>query len=133
RSAYDLGEQLDGAQLRLVRGCDLPRDVREVSDRSLRGARGMEDRLVGVQERIVRGDDPGVRIGGGPFPALRLPAVLVVLVRARAWPAERAGARRGAIYAGRNRLLEQLLRPPGVEAPRRARAAAPPDRRHAGR
>ena len=33
---------------------DVPRDVREVPDRPLRGARGLEDRLVGVQERQLR-------------------------------------------------------------------------------
>ena len=33
------------------RGRDVPRDVREVPDRALRRARGVEDRLVGVPER----------------------------------------------------------------------------------
>ena len=77
-------------------------------------ARRVEDRLVGVQERPLRRDRARLRVGGGAVSALRLPAVVAVLVGARARGAERAGAGRRALHAGRDRLSEQLLRPPGA-------------------
>ena len=75
----------------------------------------------------------------GAVPAVRLPAAVAVLVGARARGAERAGARRRALHAGRDRLPEQLLRPAGASSSWTAGAAArlvvdaqDPSRRRAG-
>ena len=48
RSAEQPRDALHPAERRRERGEDVPRDVPEVSDRALRRARGVEDRLVGV-------------------------------------------------------------------------------------
>ena len=70
-------------------------------DRPLRGTRGLEDRLVGVQERQLRRHRARVRIGAARFSAVGLSAVVAVLVGARARGAEGDRAGRRALHARR--------------------------------
>ena len=132
RSAQQPRDALHPAERRRERGAHVPRDVREVSDRALRGTRGVEDRLVGVPQRPIRRDRARVRVRGRAFPAVRLSSAVALLVGPRARGAERGGAGRGALHAGRDRLSEQLLRPSREQAPRHlasAGAAVRPARR----
>ena len=130
RSAEQPRHALHPPERRRQRGEDLPGDVREVPDRALRRARRVEDRLVGVPERELRRDRARVRGRRRELPAIGLSSAVAVLVGARARGAARAGARRLALRAGRNRLSQQLLRPPGVEAARHLApaSASPPTR-----
>ncbi len=113
----------------------VPRAVREVPDRTVRGTRRVEAGMVGVQERPSCRCRARLRVGGGAVPALRLPAVVAVLVGARARDVERGAAGRRALSPRRHRLSEQLLRPPGGEEGRRpgARCRSSTSRRRRSR
>ena len=102
---------------------DVPGAVREISRRPLRGARRVEDRLVGLQEPPLRRD--AVRAfesAAAQFPRSDYrPAWLYWSAQAHEALKERAG-RRGALHPRRHRLPEHLLRPPRGRTARRAAA-----------
>ena len=82
RSAQPPRHPLHRRRRRREGGRDVPGDVREVSVGTLRRARGLEDRVAGVQESAVRGNDSRVRARLGQLPAIGLPPGVAVLVGA---------------------------------------------------
>ena len=107
--------------------------LREVPQRPARRARGLEVRMVGLQERRVRRDRARLRGRGRSVPAVGLPAALSLLVGAFARKARLGRGRRVAAAARRHRLRQFVLRPAGRAASVPQRADGAHRRCHSGR
>ena len=108
------GDPLHPGRRRRARRAGVRRDARQVSAGALHRARGMAGRLVGVPQAAVHRHGAHLRARGGGLPALRLPAAVAVLDRARPRSARQRAHRHRTLSACRHRLPEQLLRPAGV-------------------
>ena len=127
-SAQQSGHLLHSQERRRDGGEDLRSALCEVPQRAARRPRGLEVRMVGLQERRLCRHGARLRGRCRIVPAVGLPAALPVLVSPFTWKARLRSRRRVAAAARGDRLRQLVLRPPGRAAPlpkRADRARAP--------